>query len=157
MDWNAVLDDQAGDDDAFTVLPKGMYNVEVTAAEAAGPSSAGNRWVKVSCKVLDGPYENRMLWTNIVFVLTNSKAMKFTIAKLKALGVSQDWLRTANPSMDQIASRLVGATAVADVDDSKEYNGNKQNEIKTFKPLSVVSAAFVPPAPVLAPFDDDPF
>lgn len=155
MNWDDILNDQDGDEEVG-VLPKGLYNVEVTAAEAAGPSAAGNRWVKVSCKVLDGPYENRMLWTNIVFVLTNSKAMKFTIAKLKALGVSQEWLRSSNPSMDDIAARIVGKHAVADVDDTKEYNGQKQNEIKTFKPLSGSNngvTSVVPPAP----FGDDPF
>lgn len=80
--------------------------------------------------------------------------MKFTLRKLRALGVTREYLRTHNPRPAQIAALVKGAEAEADIAIS-EYEGEATNEIKGFKALNVTGLGGVS-APVPSPPVPDP-
>lgn len=142
LDWDSVLgaveeqekqDKSEGKGD-FEAIPKGPYNVVVQEADKK-TSGAGNEMIKVRVQVTDGPYAKRVLFTHIVFVKGKPNAMRMTLAKLAAFGISREIIGTTKPSIAEIADMLVGlqAIAVVGIQEEGEYKGS--NEIKTFKPL----------------------
>ena len=84
IDWGQILEDQ-DDDTRFAALPVGQYPVQVTEAEVT-QASAGASMIKVTAKVTEGPYEDRVLWSNLVFAKDNPMAMRMLLLKLAGLG-----------------------------------------------------------------------
>jgi hypothetical protein len=148
MDWNKILDKQAAEG-AANIPVEGKYPIIVIESEAIVAGS-GNNMIKLRCRVTEGPYKDKDAWTNIVFALDSEVAMKFTLRKLRALGVTREYLRTHNPTTKQIAALLKGAEAEAEIGIS-EFEGEAQNEIKSFKSLHTTGlggvSAPVPPVP----------
>ena len=168
LNWDDVLggveaeeknpDKPQGD---FEALPKGPYEVVVQEADKQ-IASTGRDMIKVRVQVTGGPYANRVLFNYIVFAKENPKAMRMTLERLAAFGLTREFIATHKPSIAEIAELLVGrkATAVVGIQESGDYKG--RNEIKSFRPLedadqptpSVVASkpAGVPniPTPVVA-------
>lgn len=152
LNWDSILDEQEEVDAEFAAIPAQTYTVEVDTAEAV-TASTGNRMIKCTLRVQGGPYNGRLLWTNIVFATNNPNAMKFTLRKLRAMGVTKEWLATHNPSVEQIAEKIEGVIVEAEVE-KKPYNGSETNDVKGFKPVTSgggspapAAAAAAPPAP----------
>lgn len=135
--------DQLGNSD-FETLPKGPYEVVVQEADKQ-VASTGKDMIKVRVQVASGPYANRVLFNYIVFSKDNPKAMRMTLERLAAFGITREFIATQKPSVPQIAELLVGrrATAVVGIQDSGEYKG--RNEIKSFRALEGVEQ----PAPTV--------
>lgn len=145
LNWDDILEEQEESDSEFAALPAQTYTVEVAEAEAKVAQS-GNQMIKLTCRVQGGPYNGRLLWTNIVFATANPTAMKFTLKKLRALGVSKEWLARENPNTATIASKLEGVVAEAEVE-QKPYNGDMTNEIKAFKSITGATPTAAAPSP----------
>lgn len=139
LNWDKILDEQESVDSEYSALPANSYDVVIDSAEAVKAGS-GNQMIKVTCKVQGGPFNGRLLWTNIVFATDNATAMRFTLRKLKALGITQEWLSATNPNTATIAKKLEGILATAEVE-IRQYQGEDRNEIKSFKALEGVAAA----------------
>lgn len=122
---------QSGD---FEALPKGPYEVVVQEADKQ-IASTGKDMIKVRVQVASGPYANRVLFNYIVFSKDNPKAMRMTLERLAAFGLTREFIATQKPSVPQIAELLVGrkATAVVGIQENGEYKG--RNEIKSFRAL----------------------
>jgi hypothetical protein len=141
LNWDDVLGEVDADEkenpstsNDFEALPKGPYNVVVQEAEKQ-VASTGKDMIKLRVQVTDGPYANRVLFNYIVFSQGNPKAMRMTLERLAAFGVTRETIAAHKPSVSQIADMLVGRRAVArvDIQQSGDYAG--RNEIKGFKPL----------------------
>lgn len=152
LNWDDILEEQEEADSEFAAIPANTYTVEVDSAEATTAQS-GNKMIKCTLRVQGGPYNGRLLWTNIVFATANPVAMKFTLRKLRALGVTKEWLAAQNPSVEQIASAIEGKVVDAEVE-VKPYNGENTNDVKGFKAVAAGAgspapgpAAAAPPAP----------
>jgi hypothetical protein len=152
LDWNKILDEQAAEG-AANIPVEGKYPIIVIESEAVKAGS-GNWMMKLRCRVTEGPYKDKDAWTNIVLALGNDVAMKFTLRKLRALGVTREYLRTHNPSPGEIAVLLKGAEAEADIGIS-DFEGEATNEIKGFKSLRATGMGGVQ-APVPTPPAPDP-
>jgi hypothetical protein len=152
LDWNAILDKQA-EEGAANIPVEGKYPIIVIESDAERASS-GNWMIKVRCRVTEGPYRDKDVWTRIVLALGNDVAMKFTLRKLRALGITREYLRTHNPSPSEIATMVKGAEAEADIAIS-EFEGEATNEIKSFRPLKPTGMGGVQ-APVPTPPVPDP-
>lgn len=153
LNWDSVLgevkkyeeDPETKASDDFEALPKGPYEVVVQEADKQ-VASTGKDMIKVRLQVTSGPYVNRILFNYIVFSKDNPKAMRMTLERLAAFGLTREFLASTKPSVPQIADLLVGRSAVAQVDiqQSGDYKG--RNEVKGFKPLAGVEQ----PAPQVA-------
>lgn len=124
----------------FEALPKGPYQVVVQEADKQ-VASTGRDMIKVRVQVTEGPYANRVLFSYIVFSQDNPKAMRMTLERLAAFGVTREFIATTKPSVAQIASLLEGrkAVAVVGIQEKGDYAG--RNEIKSFRPLEGVEQA----------------
>lgn len=141
LNWDDVLGqvekDEAENPDngnSFEALPKGPYNVLVTET-LSNPSKSGKEMIKLWLQVTDGPYVNRQLFNYIVFSPESPKAMRLTLDRLAALGISREFIGTTKPSVGQIAELLEGrkAIAIVGIQEKGEYAGT--NEVKGFKAL----------------------
>lgn len=169
MNWDEVLgsvekdeaDNPSSSGGDFEALPKGPYEVVVQDADKQ-VASTGKDMIKVRIQVTGGPYANRVLFSYLVFARENPKAMRLTLDRLAAFGLTREFFATTRPSLSQIAELLVGrkAIAVVGIQDSGEYKG--RNEVKSFRLLDdgsqhppVLSAATktgvptIPTAPVV--------
>lgn len=135
----------------FEALPTGPYNVVVQEADKQ-LSSTGKDMIKIRVQVTDGPYANRVLFNYIVFSQDNPKAMRMTLERLAAFGVTRETIAAHRPSISQIADMLVGRKAIARVDIQKTGDYAGRNEIKGFKPLDGAEqpAVSAPAAPAQA-------
>src|SRR5690606_19482313 len=101
MNWDEILKEQESDP-GFAPVPDGKYPVRVEKAEAT-KASTGADMIKTQFVIVGGPHDGKKVFTNIVFSYNNPTAMRFTLRKLKALGVTREYLAANNPSTDQIA------------------------------------------------------
>lgn len=178
LNWDDVLGevetyeeenkDELKNENSFEAIPKGNYNV-VVSDTLSKPSSTGKEMIKLDLQVTDGPYVNRRLFNYIVFSPENPKAMRLTLTRLAAFGVTREFIASNRPSVSQIADLLVGrkAVAVVGIQAAGEYKGS--NEVKSFRAIegaeqaapSAPKPAGVPNIPVpnvpSGDADEDPF
>lgn len=151
MDWDAILDGQT--EDTTALAPANKYTVKVIHAEGV-IARTGNPMVKIKTIIVGGPYANTEVWTNIVITPSSPKAMKWTLRKLSALGISRDYLREHKPDQVGIAALLNESQPVveAEIGIGDEFEGVRRNEISNFRALTdqaaAQAAASVPANPV---------
>jgi hypothetical protein len=140
LDWDSILDETADIEvsDSFEPLPIGDYSAIVLEVEPK-TASTGNEMLAVTFKITedpdhDGEFENRRVWTNIVFAVSNPRAMALTIKRLNALGISREWLANNRPSQAQIARKITGAEAIIAVG-QREWESKVRNEVNAIKPM----------------------
>lgn len=156
LNWDDVLGEveeeekENPDKDGFDAIPKGNYNVVVQEAEKQISRNTNKDMIKVRVQVIDGPHANRVLFSYIVFSPESPKAMRMTLNKLAAFGVTREFIATIRPSVGQIADLLEGRKAVAVVGIQKGGDYDGSNEIKSFKVLEGEAQA-APTAPSSKP------
>lgn len=145
LNWDDVLGEVEADEKEnpssggdFEALPAGPYPVVVQEAEKQVSQNTGKDMIKVRVQVTEGPYANRVLFSYIVFSTDNPKAMRITLDKIAAFGVTREFIATQKPSIPQIAELLVGRKAKATVGIQKEGEYAGRNEVKGFRPLEGV-------------------
>jgi hypothetical protein len=151
LNWDDVLGEveteekENPDKGDFDAIPKGNYNVVVQEADKQ-VSKSGKDMIRVKVQIIDGPYVNRTLFNYIVFSPESPKAMRMTLLRLAAFGITREFIATTRPSIGAIADLLEGrkAVAVVGIQQEGEYKGS--NEIKSFKVLEGVDQ----PAPQAA-------
>lgn len=143
INWGEVLE-EAANDTTTQVAPDGPYSIRVASVEVTTTSTDGSPMLKVVSDIIDGPFKGKRLWDNIVLKASSPRAMRISLQNLAALGVSKEWLASANPSTQQIAEALTGAEATAIVG-NKVWKGETRNEIKKYQPAGAADG--VPPAP----------
>src|SRR4051812_6195256 len=126
IDW-ASLYTQA--EEASRPLPDGPYPVEVEKATAKD-SNAGNPMISLELRIWDGPGTGRKLFTQLTLSKDNPTALMFFFRNLGALGVDSTILGT-QPSMEQLATMLVGRKATANVN-TRPYQGVDRNNVNGF-------------------------
>lgn len=146
VNWAAMMDESA---DAFELVPEGQYTVEVEAAEAT-TSSTGKLMYKLKMSIVEGKYTGETLFNNIVLTPDNKKAMAMFFINMDALGISSQFLRQSpTPSPEQVAQKMIGARAKAEVT-HQEYQGVKRENVKSIAKLAgnkaPLGGAPVPPA-----------
>jgi hypothetical protein len=143
MNWDDILKEQESDP-GFAPVPAGKYPVVVDNAEAV-VASTGADMLKVQLSIEGGPFDSKKVFTNIVFTKNNPKAMRFTLRKLDALGVTREILANQNPAPSAIAAMITGVRCEADVTirpASDEWEAS--NDVKA---LRKVGLSAVPDAP----------
>lgn len=160
FDWDAALNDAENDTSDYSQpIPAGDYKVKVLEA-SAGHASTGSPMIKLKMEVIDDPqYGGRWLWTNLIAKPDSPGSAKMFAKKILGFGLTPEWLSANKPSMQAIATALVGRQAIAPVT-VKEYKGKPGNEAGVFKAIAgqpspgavgVPAAPGVPSVPQPAP------
>lgn len=132
INWAALIADS---NDAFAILPKGKYTVQVATAEAT-TSSTGKTMFKTKLQVIQGPKTGSTVFNNITMTTDNNKALFMFFENMKALGVTREYLQQQPaPSPAAVAAKMVGAVAEIEID-HRPYQGIDRENVKSMKAVS---------------------
>jgi hypothetical protein len=142
IDFGKAIQDAKGA--SFEALPIGDYDVEVAKSEAV-VSTNGKPMVKVTMRVLSGPYEKRPIINNFVLSLENAQATAIFFRHMKAFGLTEDWFASLGQvqSLEPVASALLNRRARLSVG-HREWQGEMRNEVKGVKPYTGAPGAPLP-------------
>lgn len=140
IDFGKAIQDAKGA--SFEALPIGDYDVEVAKSEAV-TSSNGKPMVKVTMRVVSGPYEKRPIINNFVLSLDNAQATAIFFRHMKAFGLTEEWFASLGQvqSLEPVASALLNRRARLSIG-HREWNGEMRNEVKAVKPYTGAPAAY---------------
>lgn len=132
MNWGDLINkaESAGGGDP---IPANDYTVVVASAEAKS-SSTGKPMLKVKARVQGGPFDGRVLWTNMTLSVENDNAVAIFMRQLGSFGLGKEYF-AQNPSFEQVAQALVGRSAVFVVKVGT-YQGRPKNDVDDVKPGS---------------------
>lgn len=119
-----------------TTILEGEFSIVFAKAEA-GESQNGKPMVKCQLKIEGGPSAGRMIFHNFIVSPESQFAMKRFFEDLETLGLDEAYF-AKQPSMEQIASDLLGKGATVVLRKGKEYRGTSREEVAEWK--SVTSA-----------------
>lgn len=142
IDFGKAIQDAKGA--SFEALPIGDYDVEVAKSEAV-TSSNGKPMIKVTMRVISGPYEKRPIINNFVLSLDNAQATAIFFRHMKAFGLTEDWFASLGQaqSLEPVASALLNRRARLSIG-HREWNGEMRNEVKSVKPFTGAPGAPLP-------------
>jgi hypothetical protein len=78
---------EAVEDDGvdFAPLPQGRYLVEIIESDTRPTKSGGGEYVHLKMRVVEGPYENRLLFDNLNYINQNATAQQIGQKNLRRL------------------------------------------------------------------------
>lgn len=100
---------------AMEPLPNGWYNVQIEASEMKPASTAGNEYLELTMKVLDGDFEGRKVFDRLNIINASEVAQQIAYEQLSA---------------------ICHATGVINVEDSEELHGKPFMAKVKFKPAT---------------------
>lgn len=129
IEWDDLIKNSST---AFDPLPEGDYDVTVVESSAA-TTQTGKDMVKLKMRVDSGPHANRHVFNQHVLSTDNPNALSFWFQHMAAYGLTKDWFATTKPSIERIAAEI-GGKRVRVTLDTRDWNGQKRNNVKSIKP-----------------------
>jgi hypothetical protein len=131
---------------SYDPLPANQYHVAVTDVEVkeSGPNSKnpGSLYLAWEFTVQSGEFEGRKLWTNTSLLPQALFGLKGLIAACPNSGLDPN----GTLDLEEVTSELMGQDVCAVVTlktkpaEYAQYEGEKQNNIKAFKPMGQMKA-----------------
>jgi hypothetical protein len=113
----------------FDPIPPGRYNVMLTDSDYMPTKAGDGHYLKLTFKVIEGEYINRLIWSNLNLDNPNPKAVEIAQRELSALCRACDRLQIDD------SQELHGIPISAQVKIRKGTGGYAdQNTISAFKP-----------------------
>jgi len=132
--------DMAWDDipeGGFSALPSDTYIVRVSGLDPTTASTGTQMW-NGDFVIIEGEYEERHLWTNLMVDASLSPGAmmktKGLISATKTKFPKGLTLQEAIDKLNEVRADMIGAECLAVVG-QREYQGDVRNEIKRFMPL----------------------
>lgn len=69
----------------FEPLPAGTYMVQVTDSDVLETKAGTGQYLKLTMEVMDGPFANRKIWTNINFKNPNATTQRIAQEQIKQI------------------------------------------------------------------------
>jgi len=122
----------------FEALPAGRYHVRVTDWEPreAGQDAKnpGKYYINLEMTIVDGPYEDRKLWTNVNF-LPNALFTLKALATALDIESELEGIESDDETFEDMCQQAGQIIADANKDfvvrvAVRQYNGNDQNDVK---------------------------
>jgi len=131
MNWDEILREQE-ESPLVKLIPDGWQDVRIVKADGV-TASTGSPMVKLAVEVESGAYAGRQVNTNVVLKLDNPVAMRMGLRRLAAFGITADYLRAEQPTLAQIAGKLLGRSSQAEII-TRQWQGEDRNDVNMFKP-----------------------
>lgn len=123
---------QAAQNDNYAALPAGNYVAQVERSEVKQTKDGIGSYLSLGFKILEGDYSGRMLFGNITLTNKNSQAQEIGRKQLIKLSTA------CGLGHLQDSEQLHGIPVMIKVSDSRVYDGEKQNDIKDYKPVQQI-------------------
>ena len=128
----------------FEPLPAGTYHCRYLKDEPRQSRSSGDTYLSATYVVVDGPYAKRQIFDRYLIWNKNPTCQRIHLGKIKAIGLA---VGVPNPSD---SGQFWGKELLLKVALRTDDQGNQQNEVKGYLPLTH-AAAFAQPTPPAAP------
>lgn len=116
---------------SIDVVPPGRYNVIITDSDYVATKSGTGHYLKLTFKIIEGDYVNRLVWANLNLDNPNTKAVEIAQRELSAICHAVDVLSFKD------TSDLHGIPLSAQVKIRKGTDGyDDQNTISGFKSVA---------------------
>jgi hypothetical protein len=139
----------AAEQGGFFLYPKGTYDAIVEKAEATQSKDGSKPMLKVWYKVVTGPYAGRSSIINrFTISADNANSLSFFFRHMGAMGLPAEYF-AQNPPLAVVAQHLANRPCRIIIDDSREYNNRKQNDVNDVLPPG--NGGFASPGPVGTP------
>jgi len=139
-DWDPIGASEDAPDGSFGPVPDGWYDATIVRSEMCDTKAGTGRYLKLAFKI-DGPsYAGRWVWTNLNLVNPSEQAQAIGRAQFGKLLVGLGFKRRPKDTallLDK-QCRIKVAT--------RKWNGEEQNEVKSFGASSSQPPASTPPA-----------
>jgi len=125
----------------FEAIPAGKYEVVITDSEMKPTKAGTGEMLKLTLQVVSGPHKNRFIWTNLNLRNPNATAEQIARGQLAAICLAVG-IPQPKDSEELHDKPLIARVSV------REYQGDKQNEVKGFSSRGDAeppAAADVPP------------
>lgn len=133
---------QVAQNDSYAALPAGNYVAQVERSEVKQTKDGTGSYLSLGFKVMDGDYAGRVLFGNITLTNKNSQAQEIGRKQLIKLSTA------CGLGHLQDSEQLHGIPVMIKVSDSRVYEGEKQNDIKDYKPVQQIQqSGFAQPSP----------
>jgi hypothetical protein len=124
----------------FAPIPPGRYNVMITDSDMVQTKAGDGHYLKLTFKVIDGDYTNRLIWSNLNLDNPNPKAVEIAQREFSAI------CRACNMLQIEDSQELHGIPISGQVKIRKGTGGySDQNTISGFKEASDSEAGDTPP------------
>lgn len=136
------------------LIPDGEY-IAIVSEATATESSTGKPMLKLKLSIVEGPYRDRKVFSQLTLSVENPFAIQKWYQNLAAFGLDKEYTRTHKPTTEMLARELVNRGVVIVVG-HHTFNGSDRNNIDTFRPYSpngptppgmILGAARIPAGP----------
>lgn len=134
--------------EAFAALPAGDYDVVITESSWETNKKQNGKFLKLKLQVINGPYQNRILWDRLNLLNPSEQAVQIAKGTLSAI------CRAVGVLTPRDSAELHNRPLKVTVKVGKDAESNPTNEIKGYKsrhvgaPPAVASQPPQAPAPV---------
>lgn len=153
LTWANLVNEADVSDDK--VLDPGEYDLILKSAKSKKTKNDDQMF---SCRysVESGPHKGTTVWDNITILTAPDKkvGLQINMRKLFNLGADAAFLQT-EPTTDEIIKKIEGTRIIATLE-IREWNGNEQNQIKSFKVNKEAAPASKPAAVAPKPKEEAP-
>lgn len=111
----------------FEIIPAGDYPAIITECEEKDTKDGKGKRLNLKIQILDGKYQNRILFDGLNTVNASAKAQQIGRSQLKAICIAIN-----NPSPKD-SSEILNKPLIITVKVGKDQDGNPRNEIKGYK------------------------
>lgn len=148
LPWNEML--ESSEDDGYRRVPDGWYDCVIKSAEA-GKTSNGYEKIDARFVVESGPYAGSSLFKGFVLTPDKPGGLKFFFRHLGVLGVTRDYIKAQQPTIEQLAVTVVDRRAQVLVG-TRVWNDQERAEVKDLKALvgepgAIYAPSFTLPSP----------
>lgn len=151
LNW-AELQHQAQD----VLLPDDDY-VAIVIESSATNSSTGKPMIKLQLAIVEGPYRDRKVFSQLTLSADNPFALQKWFQNFAAFGLDNDYFTNNNPSMETLAHELLNRGVIITLG-HHTFNGSERNNVSGFRPYSpngptppgmILGSARIPAGPQL--------
>lgn len=121
-------------EDATKPPEPGWYVLECTKSELKSAQTSGNPMIAAQFKIVDGPAAGKSgIFNNFNLTVDNDFAMGIFFNNMAAFGFDENYFNT-NPSLDQLATSLVGRRANVKIG-HRVWQGQPRAQFEEVRPL----------------------
>lgn len=114
----------------FDPIPEGLYQAVVEKTELTAAKDSGNPMIKVTLKITDGDFKNRLVWDNFVLIENSLWKLKGFFAAAKS-----DLAESTSVSEQELATAMSGVRVSVYLEPRVGNNGQATSNVKNYRAI----------------------
>ena len=114
----------------FDPVPEGLYSAVVDKTELTAAKDSGNPMIKVTLKITEGDFKNRLIWDNFVLIEASLWKLKGFFAAIKS-----NLAESENASEQDFAKAMLGAHVGIYLEPRVSNNGQATSNVKNYRAI----------------------